>query len=406
LTSLLSALLFAVPAEFALPVGAPPIVAPVANVRDFGAIGDGLADDTAALQSAIDSLTDGGTVLLPPGTYVYTKVLQIKRPRVRVWGYGATLHAPDPQQQSVQLNAPDTMLCGLRLTAEVETRQSKPQHHRIVLGSQRVVVVDNHVDGGSAAGLFAYRADGYLIARNTVENTLADAIHSTGGSHHGLIVGNRVRHPGDDMIAVVTYGTGNPCHDILILDNDVANQDWGRGITVVGGERITIRGNRIDRPNHGAGILINREGSYKTDGCRDIVVEHNVITQVQTTGTPKQNKRTGQGAIDLNSGGHEGEDGLFVERVMVRHNTIAGVARHGLFVRGWTRGAVFQNNQLYAVGGQPLQIEARSTEPDKVIAVGNTYQGEPVAFGGPTGPWPEITGADEAAVVAMIGPLW
>lgn len=406
MVSLLSALLLVAPAEFALPVGAPPLVAPIVNVKDRGAVGDGVTDDTAALQSAIDGLTAGGTVLIPPGSYVYTKVLQVKRANVRVWGYGATLHATDPEQQSVQLNAPDTMLCGLRLTAVVDTRKSKPQHHRIVLGSQRVVAIDNHVDGGSAAGIFAYRADGYLIARNRVENTLADAIHSTGGSHHGLIVRNVVRNPGDDMIAVVTYGTGNPCHDILIVDNDVAEQSWGRGITVVGGEHVTIRGNRIDRTNHGAGILINREGSYKTDGCRDIVVEDNVVTQVQTTGSPKQNKRTGQGAIDLNSGGHEGEEGLFVDRILVRRNTIVGCARHGLFVRGWTRGAVFQDNQLFAVGAQPLQIEARSTEPDRVIASGNTYGGAAIAFAGPDGPLPVIHGADEAAVVAKIGPLW
>jgi hypothetical protein len=67
---------------------------------------------------------------------------------------------------------------------------------------------------------------------------------------------------------------------------------------------------------------------------------------------------------------------------------------------------VFQNNQLFAVGGQPLQVEAKLTEPDRVIAVGNTYQGEPVAFAGPTGPLPEFHGADEAAIVAAVGALW
>ena len=401
---ILPLLVAAAPGAFHLPVGSPPIVAPIANVKDHGAKGDGQTDDTAAIQAAIDSLPDGGTVLLPPGTYIYTKVLKVTKPKVRLWGYGATLHATDPEQQSVQLNAPDTMICGLTLTAAVDKRKSKPQHHRIVLGSQRVAAVDCHVDGGSAAGIFAYRADGYLIARNTVENTLADAIHNTGGSAHGLVVGNRVRHPGDDMIAVVTYGTGKPCHDILILDNDVANQDWGRGITVVGGEHITIRGNRIDGTNHGAGILINREGSYKTDGCRDILVEDNLLTRIQTDGTPQ--KRTGHGAIDLNSSGHEGTEGLFVERVMVRRNTVVGCARHALFVRGWTRGAVFQDNQLFAVGGRPLQIEAKSTEPDRVIALSNTLDGEPAVFDGPDGPLPEIQGADEASIVAGLGDLW
>jgi hypothetical protein len=42
------------------------------DVRDFGARGDGLTDDTAALQAAIDACHDagGGTVLVPSGIYL------------------------------------------------------------------------------------------------------------------------------------------------------------------------------------------------------------------------------------------------------------------------------------------------------------------------------------------------
>lgn len=36
----------------------------------WGAVGDGVADDTATIQSAIDSLTSGGTVFFPYGTYM------------------------------------------------------------------------------------------------------------------------------------------------------------------------------------------------------------------------------------------------------------------------------------------------------------------------------------------------
>lgn len=41
----------------------------MANVKDFGAKGDNVADDSIAVQAAIDSVPDGGTVFFPPGTY-------------------------------------------------------------------------------------------------------------------------------------------------------------------------------------------------------------------------------------------------------------------------------------------------------------------------------------------------
>jgi len=45
------------------------IASDVANVKNFGAAGNGSTDDTAAIQSAINSLTNGGTVFFPAGTY-------------------------------------------------------------------------------------------------------------------------------------------------------------------------------------------------------------------------------------------------------------------------------------------------------------------------------------------------
>ncbi|MCA9143759.1 MAG: hypothetical protein H6823_23790 [Planctomycetaceae bacterium] len=72
-----------------------------ASVKDFGALGDGITDDTAAIQSAIDAVGKlGGTLQFPPGTYLVTSVGL--RPGVRYLGYGATIKRPANQGKWVR----------------------------------------------------------------------------------------------------------------------------------------------------------------------------------------------------------------------------------------------------------------------------------------------------------------
>lgn len=50
------------------------------NVKDFGAIGDGVNDDTAAIQAALNHLTNGarGTVFFPYGRYKVTSTINVR----------------------------------------------------------------------------------------------------------------------------------------------------------------------------------------------------------------------------------------------------------------------------------------------------------------------------------------
>ena len=65
-----------------------PDVAVACNVRDFGALGDGEHDDTAAFRAAIEA-TDAGAILVPPGRFVITDILWIRKPNVVLRGAGA-----------------------------------------------------------------------------------------------------------------------------------------------------------------------------------------------------------------------------------------------------------------------------------------------------------------------------
>jgi len=63
---------------------------PIVYARDFGAKGDAITDDAAAIQAAIDAAPDGGTVMLAPRTYRLGQGLMITR-SVTLNGRGATL---------------------------------------------------------------------------------------------------------------------------------------------------------------------------------------------------------------------------------------------------------------------------------------------------------------------------
>lgn len=63
----------------------------VVSVKDFGAVGNGTTDDTAAIQAAVDALSAagvGGTVYLPAGTYKVTSNISI------TWPNGADSNTP------------------------------------------------------------------------------------------------------------------------------------------------------------------------------------------------------------------------------------------------------------------------------------------------------------------------
>lgn len=58
----------------------------VVSVKDYGAVGDGVADDTSAIQDAVDSVAAGGYVFFPKGTYRATSQISVNTTDVTFQG--------------------------------------------------------------------------------------------------------------------------------------------------------------------------------------------------------------------------------------------------------------------------------------------------------------------------------
>ena len=63
--------------------------ADVVNVKDFGAVGDGVADDTAAIQAAITAATSRSSIYFPDGTYNILSQLVFTTSNVDIVGSGS-----------------------------------------------------------------------------------------------------------------------------------------------------------------------------------------------------------------------------------------------------------------------------------------------------------------------------
>lgn len=62
----------------------------VFNVKAYDAKGDGVTDDTAAIQATLDAMGAGDNILFPPGTYVVSSALVVSKD-INILAYGATL---------------------------------------------------------------------------------------------------------------------------------------------------------------------------------------------------------------------------------------------------------------------------------------------------------------------------
>lgn len=62
------------------------ITGAVVNIKDFGAVGDGTTDDSAAIQAAINSTNDFIQVYMPPGTYRLSSPIIVDRQNMSLFG--------------------------------------------------------------------------------------------------------------------------------------------------------------------------------------------------------------------------------------------------------------------------------------------------------------------------------
>jgi hypothetical protein len=250
------------------------------NVLSLGAKGDGVADDTAAIQKALDEAAKTkGSVFLPEGTYLCGELKM--SPGTGIYGLPAWSYR---ESQGTVLKLKDgNARCLLNLTnAFGATVHGLCLHGNKVTGTEPIhgILVEKP-DYGKQED--TPRIDTCRIERFTGDGIRLERIwcfsvrHSHCMSNGGC--GLRVR--GWDGFILDNWLSGNGKAGFGAYDENASNTltgnriEWNRegGIIICGGSHYNITGNYIDRSGRCGIALLPRGGR----GCHTLAVTGNVV---------------------------------------------------------------------------------------------------------------------------------
>lgn len=328
---------------------------------------DGIADATSAIQRALDSLVDGGTLVLERGVYRQTRCLYISNPNVRLLGSGATLHATNAETMCIALSGDGDAVQGLVLTAVASARGLDTRQARIWIRGNDARVAGNVIRGAASAGIWVQGARRFAVVGNRISGTMADGIHHSEGARDGYVADNDLDHTGDDAIAVVSYRSSARSGRVLVENNRARDIVSARGIAVVGSDAVVVRDNSVERTGRAAGIIVTREPSYDTDGVADVVLAGNDVRGTASLGAADQ---TGQASIDVNAYGAS-SPALEVRRVLVVRNAIADGRTGGIRVLGGVCGIDIVGNSIHGVVGDAIAAVDPTCGPPIATCRGN-----------------------------------
>lgn len=324
------------------------------DVTDFGAVGDGTTDDLRAIMAAVAAVPDGGILQFRPRHYLVSGYVNIQAKRgILVSGNRATIVGASVTEPVVVLDADtDLMLESLYVChRSVAGGRTGGGFGIKTAGSTGVTIRGCVVHGTTAAGLVTQQSSRVRILDNTVRDTLADGIHTTGSSTNVTVAGNIVSRTGDDGIAVVSYQDDrNPCGPVTITRN-VVKASAARGIDVVGGQDVIISGNVVDR-TRAAGIMAAQEVSFATYGVRRVRIIDNTVLR----------------AAVITAGGAVSHAAIMVDCADAAH-AISGVTIFGNTVR-------FPRLGGFLVSGVPRSV-------NDVVISGNMFVGPATTHGQP-----------------------
>lgn len=193
-----------IPAPLPRPVGA-------RSVLDFGARGNGEADDTAALRDAVAAAArQGGTIWVPPGDYKLTADIVVPS-GVTIQGAGlwhtnfvgdASVYGQAARRVRFKLTGRDVHLADFALTGQLNYRNDQEANDGVVGAGCVDATVSRLWIEHTKAGVWVYNGTRLVIDGCRFRNLLADGVNFCVGTNNSVIQNCTARGTGDDCYAV------------------------------------------------------------------------------------------------------------------------------------------------------------------------------------------------------------
>lgn len=249
----------------------------VVSVKDFGAVGNGVTNDTAAIQAALDyaATLQGTTVFMPAGNYLVTSTLLFTGHSTRLVGAGRGIipgtYALDDGGTQIDYTGSGYVIsfngkhyCEVAdLTIRSTTASGGIycgdiahyfQVNRVVVDGQNGAGV---ATGFSSAGIAIERSYYGTIQGCDIANCAANGIYGFRECNGNFIQMNSIRQCGTGIR--ITDDTSNS-DGTQIISNEIesARTDPGSGyaISLLGADSMMVIGNRIEWTSNGH-IFIN-----------------------------------------------------------------------------------------------------------------------------------------------------
>ncbi len=304
------------------------------SVKDFGAVGDGVTDDTAAIQAALNS---GQTnIVLPDGTYLVTASLAVPA-NVFLSAYGASIDATavtahvfdfangggfkggtitGPGNGSLSVSSIGILCAGTNNAPSAPTFVNGPHIQNVTIdgfgeyGSRLSYVNAPRIEGCTIKNVGYAGIGGVSCNDGVFQDNLVDGVTpgSAGGDAYGIFVdrengtsetaeprsyrcvisGNTIRNVAPTS---GNNGQGIDTHagvDFVIADNVISECEVGifittsliSGVQALGPKNVTVTGNVVSstlRVGYGIQIAGAESGGTVVDAAENVVVANNTV---------------------------------------------------------------------------------------------------------------------------------